>query len=429
MMILPVVEIFLLISGILGFGFWFLSFFTSLGRGPEKFNLRGRVSFKDESFLRALEATSRTTFEHGGLPQILNNGDGFFPALLNDIENAKKTIHITVFILRPHDPIGQQILSALLRKAQEGIEVRLLLDSTGSNTFYKANQLQLEEGGIKIVWFRPLRFGILTRYHRRNHCRAFIIDGKFGYTGGSAIGQEWTGDAQDKKHWRDVMFRVTGTQARAIQRVFNTLWTNACGEILTGEGVYPPIEEETTESKWISLTSSPVLETNLLRNVLWLSCMAAQKGIYIQNSYFFPSKYIRQVFIQKAQEGVDVVLIVPNINNDEKLVYYAGRYYYDRLLSAGVKIYEYQPTMIHSKNFLADDCWSILGSANMDVRSEELNEENVLCVLSESFGLKMRKEFNMDLEKCKEINLDLWRKRPWPEKILEWVCSLLGRQL
>ncbi len=422
-------EIFLVVAGVFGFGFWFLSFFTSLGRGPEKFNLHGRVSFGDESFARALEAISRTTFAEGGVPEILNNGDGFFPRLLADIEDAKETIHICVFIFRPKDPIGQQIISALLRKAGEGIRVRLLLDSTGSDVFDRATQLRLEEAGIKIVWFRPFRFGILTRFHRRNHCRAFVIDGSCGYLGGAAIGQEWTGNAQDKKHWRDMMFRVTGAQARAIQRVFNTLWTNACGEILTGEGVYPAIGNDAAQSKWISLTSSPVLETNLLRNVLWLSCMAAEKTIYIQNSYFFPSKYMRRVFMHKAQEGVNVILMLPNHHNDEKLVYYAGRHYYDQLLSAGVKIFEYQPTMIHIKNFLADDRWAILGSANMDVRSEELNEENVLCILSEYFGVKMREQFDADLALCREVNLDVWRTRPGWEKALEWLCGLVGRQL
>lgn len=428
-MIISFLQIFLIIFGIFGFGFWFLAVFTSLGRGPGRFNLRGKVNFSDESFLRALEAISRTTFEYGGLPKILNNGDEFFPSLLAHIEAAQKTIHIAVFILRPKDPIGQEIISALLRKAQEGVVVRLLLDSSGSDSFSRATQLQLEQGGIKIVMFRPLQFGILTRYHRRNHCRAFIVDGKTAYTGGAAIGQEWTGNAEDKNHWRDMMFLVSGTQARAIQRVFNTLWTNACGEILTGEDVYPPVNDQLTDSKWISLTSSPALETNLLRNIMWLSCMAAQKGIYIQNSYFYPSKYMRQVFMQKAQEGIEVILMLPNTNSDERMVYHAGRYFYDQLLSSGVKIYEFQPTMIHSKNFLADDCWSILGSANMDVRSEELNEENVLCILSEPFGLLMREQFNMDLEKCKEVNLDVWRKRPLKIKILEWLCTLIGHQL
>ncbi|KKP42960.1 MAG: Phospholipase D/transphosphatidylase [Parcubacteria group bacterium GW2011_GWA2_33_14] len=428
-MLIILLEIFLIILGLLGLSFWFLSVFTSLGRGPGKFNLRGRVSFFDESFLRALEAISRTTFEYGAVPQILNNGDEFFSSLLADIENAKKTIHIAVFIFRPQEAIGQQIISALLRKSQEGVQVRLLIDRNGSNKFSEATQFQLEKAGIKIVMFRPLRFGTVARYHRRNHCRAFIMDGKFGYTGGIAIGQEWTGNAQDKDHWRDMMFKVSGAQARAIQKVFNTLWTNACGEILTGDDVYPAIGEELTESKWVSLTSSPALETSLLRNVYWLSCMAAQKGIYVQNSYFFPSRYMRQVFIQKAQEGIEVILMVPNTNNDERIVYHAGRFFYDQLLSAGVKIYEFQPTMIHSKTFLVDDCWSIVGSANMDVRSEELNEENILCILSEPFGLKMREQFNADLAKCKEINLDVWRKRPFLNKILEWIFGLVGHQL
>ncbi len=426
---MDVLEFFFIALGVFGSGFGLLSIFTSLGRGPAKFSLTEPVTFSDENFLTALEGLSRATFEHGGLPTTLNNGDEFFPRLLADIAAAKRTIHIAVFILRPEEPIGQEILTALMRKSREGVQVRLLLDSSGSNSVTKKTRRELEQAGIKVFMFRPFKFGIITQYDKRNHCRAFIIDGKVGYTGGIAIGQEWTGHAQDVDHWRDVMFRVTGKQARAIQRAFNTSWTNTCGEVLIGDGVYPVTPQDSTESKWLSLISSPAFETNILRNVYWLSCMAARKGIYLRNSYFVPDKHMRQAFTQKAREGVEVVLMLPNTNDDEKMTYYAGRFYYDQLLSAGVKIYEFQPTMLHAKSFLADDRWSIIGSANMDVRSQELNDENILCILSETFGREQHKCFDADLAKCKEITLDVWRKRPLHSRFLEWVCVLMGHQL
>lgn len=428
-MITIFLEILLISLGICGLIFWFLSVFTSMGRGPAKLSITEPISVSDKNFLPALEGVTRDSFLDGGLPEILNNGDEFFPRLLEDIKNAKKTIHIAVFILRPQDEIGKQIINALLVKAKEGVKVRLLIDSRGSNKFSKVTRYQLSQAGIDVVMFRPFRFGILTRYHKRNHSRAFIIDGAIGYTGGAAIGQEWTGNAQDTKHWRDMMFRMTGVQAQAIQHIFSTLWANTCGQTLVGESVYPVLMPESIKSKWMSFISSPALENNLLRNVFWLSCAGAQKGIYIQNAYFFPSKYMRHIFMQKAREGIEVVLMLPNGYNDEKIIYYAGRYFYDRLLSAGVKIYEYQSTMMHAKNFLVDDIWSIVGSANMDVRSEELNEESVMCILSEEFGKKMRAEFNADLKNCKEVTLAVWRKRPFYEKILEFICTLLGHQL
>jgi cardiolipin synthase len=424
-----VIEIFFIAAGVCGLGFWILSVFTPLGRGSATFSVTEPITFFDKNFITALEGVSRATFEHGGLPKILNNGDEFFPALLADIAAAKHTIHIAVFILRPEEPIGKEVLNALMRKSKEGIKVRLLLDSRGSKKVTKKVQKELEHAGIKVVMFRPLKFGILTQYDKRNHCRAFIIDGKVGYTGGMAIGQEWTGHAQDTKHWRDMMFKATGRQAHAIQRVFATLWMNACGEVIAGESAYPNIKQESTDLKWLSITSSPALETNLIANVYWLSCMAARKGIYLQNSYFVPNKHMRQALTQKAQEGVEVILMLPNTNNNEKMVYHAGRFFYDELLSAGVKIYEFQPTMIHTKSFLADDVWSIIGSANMDVRSQELNEENILCILSETFGRQQRKYFDADLEKCKEITIDVWRKRSFYSRFLECVCVLMGHQL
>ena len=422
-------EIFLIIVGILGVGYWFLAVFTSLGYGPKSFTLQKPLTFSDENFITAMEGASRTTFEYGGLPQILNNGNEFFPLLLKDISAAKHSIHICSFIFRPNDQIGQEVISALTRKAEEGVKVRLLIDAVGSRVLTKKIQHELEQVGLTIAIIRPFQFGMMTKYHLRNHCRAFVIDGNIGYTGGSAIGQEWIGSAQDTRHWRDMMFRVTGVQARAIQRIFSGLWTSTCGEVLAGDGIYPPIGQPLTESRFISFISSPILETSLLRNVYWLSCMAAQKGIYVQNSYFFPSRYVRNVLMKKAREGVEVILMFPNMNNDQKLVYYAGRFFYDQFLSAGVKIYEFQPTMMHIKTFLADDYWSILGSANMDIRSEELDEENVFCVLSKTFGLAIRQQFNTDLVQCKEITLIELRKRPLLERFLECICVLVGRQL
>ena len=423
-------EIFFMVVGVFGFGFWILAFFTSLGRGPAKFTLTEPVSFASEYFFRVLEGLSRTTFEYGGLPEILNNGNEFFSAFFKDIFEAKYTIHIATFILRPSDPIGQALTYTLMKKAREGVKVRLLLDSSGSKNITKKVYQKFKNAGIKVVMFRPFEFGILTQYNRRSHCRAFVIDGRVGYTGGMAFGQEWTGDAEDKRHWRDQMFRVTGAQARAIQRVFSSLWTNTCGQVLVGEGIYPALDQAPLkESRWISLISSPALQTNPLRNAYWLSLMAAKKTIYVQQSYFFPSRYMRQALMQKAHEGVEVILILPNEHNDEKIVYYAGRFFYDQLLSAGVKIYEFLPTMIHSKNFLADDIWSIIGSANMDIRSEELNDENILCILSPEFGQAQRQHFEADLAQSKQILLPYWRKRPWQERCLESLCMLLGRQL
>jgi cardiolipin synthase len=424
-----ILELFLILVGILGFGFWILSVFTSLGRGPEKFILTKPLTFSDENFLRVVEGVSHTTFTSGALPQILNNGDEFFSALLKDIENAKHTIHFTTFILRPNDPIGKEILQALKRKSKQGVIVRLLLDSSGSDKFTGVERRELEAVGIQVVFFRPLKFGILTRYHRRNHCRAFVIDGKIGYTGGSAIGQEWTGRAQNHDHWRDMMFRVTDVQARALQHIFCSLWLNMSGQVLVGENIYPPIESSVNDSQWISFLSSPALETSLFRNVYWVSCMAAKETIYIQNSYFLPTPYMRQALTQKSEEGVKVVLMLPNSANDEKVVYYAGRFFYERLLRAGIKIYEFQTTMLHAKTFLADGCWSLIGSANLDTRSEELNDENILGILSKTFGEKMHQQFNQDLGQCKEITLDEWKKRSLWERCLECTCILLGHQL
>jgi cardiolipin synthase len=255
-----------------------------------------------------------------------------------------------------------------------------------------------------------------------------VFDGELGFTGGMAIEGRWQGNADSPEHWRDMMVKTTGAMTQGIQSAFATLWANATGEILVGPQ-FAPDPAPASEPKWLSVISSPSFESHPAKKVFWISCAAATKDICIRNSYFVPGRAVSDILQAKAKAGVDVSILVPDYKNDQKLAYYAGRYFYEELMAAGVKIYEYKPTMVHSKTLLVDDAWSIFGSANLDIRSHELNEENMLGIYDPGLGAEHRADFEADLAKAERLSLIAWQNRPWHEHVLERLCVLFAQQL
>jgi cardiolipin synthase A/B len=422
---MPIWEIVLILIGVGALGFCFLALFTSLGDGPQRLRSSTNLRLGEANFFSALENAVHDTFRSGGQAHLIHNGDGFFPALHAAIAGAQRSINIMVFIWM-RGPLGDGIFEALIARARAGVKVRLLLDALGCALCSRDKVEALRQAGGQVVFFRPLKFGLIHRFHRRNHARAFVFDGELGFTGGMAIEGRWEGHAQDPKHWRDMMVKTTGAMTQGIQSAFATLWANATGEILAEPS---PSHSPATEPQWLSVISSPSFESHPAKKVFWISCAAATTNIFIRNSYFVPGRAVSEILQAKAKAGVDVSILVPDYKNDQKLAYYAGRYFYEELMAAGVKIYEYKPTMIHSKTVLVDDTWSIFGSANLDIRSHELNEENMLGIYDPRLGAEHRADFESDLAKAERISLIAWQQRPWYEHALERLCVLFAQQL
>ena len=312
--------------------------------------------------------------------------------------------------------------------ARAGVQVRLLLDGFGAHKTPLEKMAALRAAGGVVQFFGPFRFGRLTAAYKRNHRRAIVIDGEVAFTGGAAIGDKWLGDAQDADHWRDVMVEVRGCLATNLQSSFTQLWASTTGEILLGDEHYPPdppVEHPDGEelSRHVNVISSPASVSHPLRVFFLISLGCARDSIYLTNAYFAPDANTRRVLEERAREGVDVRLLLPNHHTDARMVRWAGHAYYQSLLDAGVRIYEYQPTMIHAKMLVVDRVWSIVGSANMDVRSKELNQEGVIGILDGGFGEQVHCTFLDDLERAREITREAWAKRGWLARCNErfWV--------
>ncbi len=409
----------LLIIGAVSLVTLILQLFSSFGYRTSGIRETGPVSADSEDFLVAIARLVDRSVEQGGDIQLLNNGDAFLKTFFQDIKSAQHTINFTNYIWR-NGEMSRQIVEALLERAQAGVEVRLLLDAQGSR---KASVEELEaliSAGAYVQWFRPARLGKMTRYHKRSHRRAIIIDGKVAYTGGIAIRDDWLGNANSTHQWRDMMFRMTGQMASSLQGSFTDLWFAAEGEVFTGERFYPHISEESPSRnvRFIHLASSPADDTQPLDKFIWLTFASAQKRLYIESPFLILYHHIRDVLIDRAKAGVDVRILLPQ-HLDVRYVRSASRSHYQDLLKAGVKIYEYKKAMLHTKAIVVDGVWSVIGSANLDIRSAKYNEETVMGIWDHKFGDDMEKAFEKDLQYGVEITLEEWMKRPLGQKVLE----------
>ena len=362
----------------------------------------------------------------GGTAVVLQNGDAFFPAMLEAIRGARETVNFEVYIFEP-DEIGRQFIDAFKERARAGVQVRLLVDWFGAIKLRKRHREDMKSAGVKVECFRPLSLRNLVRMYRRTHRRAIVVDGTVGFTGGAAVSKKWEGDVRTRHQWRDSMTRVTGQLVTGIQAAFATNWVYCTGEVLAGPRFFPP-HRVGPGLCGLSVVSSPSDSAQPIRLLFWMSFTNARRRIWISNSYFIPDVQLRGAVMDRARAGVDVRILVPGDHTDAVPVQLAGRSFYEELLAAGVRIFEFQAAMMHAKTVVVDDNWSIVGSANMDERSMEINEENVIGIADEGFARAVAAGVEHDLTRAKEIRLEEWRRRPVLQRGFEKLAKALIEQ-
>ena len=397
---------------------------------PDEVSFSAEVgSIGSKEFLSTVSRTVGAPVETGGEATLLDNGDEFLPALIESIRQARQTINFSVFMW-DDGTFSDQVLAALLERQQHGVAVRVLLDTMGAIAARDSAFAPLKAAGGRVAKFRMPAVGSWTRVHRRNHRRAIVIDGRVGFTGGIAVKDTWLGHAQDPDHWRDVMFRVTGPMAASLQGAFASAWASAAAEILAGPEMYPdlPAAPPGSAPRFIHLISSPAPDNLSMAYFYLLPVLAARERIAIVTPYFIPDDPLKRGLIEQARKGVDVRVLLPGNHIDNPLNRWSAQSDYDDLLSAGVRIYEYEPTFIHSKVAVFDGRWSVFGSPNLNSRSRSLDEENVFGVLDDRLGEELERMFAADLQRAREIRLDTWRKRNVFGRFLEWMATILDEQ-
>jgi cardiolipin synthase len=374
---------------------------------------------EDDAFRRSLGAFGHAMVE-GNRAEILNNGDAIFPAMNRAIREARSTVNLESYIFKD-DRAGAIIAEALMDAARRGVEVRVLVDGTGSK-FSGPLLDRMRRAGVNARVFRPIRLWTLHKIARRTHRKILVVDGTVSFTGGFCIADQWLGNAGNPKEWRDMMVQATGPVSAQMQAIFSEDWTFTTGEILAGDKFYPRIAPAggiMAQAIKMSHGDSSSLATMLY----FVAIQSARKSIHIQNAYFVPTRQIRQSLIQAARRGVDVRIMVPGRHMDEPLVRMASRLHYGELLTAGVRIFEYNRTMMHNKDAVIDGLFSLIGSINFDARSTHENAEESLAFYDRDFGARMEAVFAEDERSSREITYKSWKKRSLEQRLAELVSN------
>jgi cardiolipin synthase len=382
-------------------------------------------------FAEALSGLVGAPMEQGGTIDVLQNGDEFVPALLHSIRDARTSINFSVYIWED-GVLSNRIVEALLERQSHGVQVRVLLDGLGGHKAPDALFTELRDRGGRVEKFRMPKFGTWTRFHRRNHRRSIVIDGRVGYTGGMAVADQWLGHAQNAEHWRDLMFKLTGPLAASLQGAFVDEWAGSTGEMLVGPRTYPldTVTDATAPGveRFIHHINSPADDDHSMAQFFVFSMMAARERIYVRTPYFIPDDSLEQVLAAKARAGVDVRLLLPGPEIDNQIGRFSSQSHYEKLLAAGVRIFEYQPTFSHAKTTVVDGRWSIVGSPNLNTRSRQLDEENVFGVLDRPLAAKLDELFLADEQRSREVDYDAWRRRNPLLRLLQFSAKVLDQQ-
>jgi cardiolipin synthase len=409
----------------------FFQYHTSAETHPAIYPLEASLDVDSMEFQNTIEGVTGMPFVPGNHVAIYNNGDEFYPAMLDAIAVAERSITMEQYIYWDGE-VGRRFAEAFAEKAREGVEVKLLLDAIGSSTLGKEIFHILAAGGCQLAWFRPIHWYTLHRANRRDHRKSLVIDGRIAFTGGAGLADHWLGAAANADEWRDIQVAITGPAALAQQSGFALNWLETTGEILSGERFFPEPRSEMGEDGGVkvqTILSSPALGAGSVGTMYLAALQCAKRELLIANPYFIPDARVIDMLAAARQRGVVVKLMVAGEHIDAWWARQNSVRLYGRLLEAGVEIYEFLPTMLHQKTMLVDGVWATIGTANFDNRSFAMNEETNLCFHDGVVAAEVRAIFSADLKRCERIGLEAWRRRGLWQKVQEQCASLLEDQI
>ena len=388
-----------------------------MGEGPDT----GTAEFS-----RLVSAMTGAPVRHGNRVEIMRNG-ATLHAMVEAIASAKATIDCSSYIYWPGETTNR-FSEAFIERARAGVEVNLVLDGYGSAKLDEAHLERLRRGGVNVSIFRPPRWYTLKKLNNRMHRRIMIVDGVLAFAGGVGIADVWTGDAQDPEHWRETHLRIEGPAVLELFGAFLENWTEATGGILTGShvGEIEPFDDGVA----LQVTrSTPTGAATAATELFYTAIAGARRRVWLTTAYFAPDRTFEDVLCEAARRGVDVRILVNGREVDKEVARQAGRRSYGKLLEAGVRIFEYDRTMLHAKGLIVDDRWANVGSGNFDSRSFDLDLEVNVAVLDPELVQELGSHFLEDLEVSREIDRQTWKQRPLHQRAGELATELVRQSL
>ena len=359
----------------------------------------------------------------GNRVELALNGDGTFERLWADLGAARESITVQMYYAQP-GRVADRLRDVLIERARAGVQVYFLYDAFGSSALKRAYVNELRTAGVRAIPFRPLRFRNLWVVQNRAHIRGVVVDRRVAWTGGFGIDDKWLGDGHTDLAWRDTNVRFEGPAVDQLQAAFVAAWAEATGELFSGR--MPTVMCEGGVAAAGLLATAPTLGSTPAERFLALSIAGARERLYVTNAYFAPDRNFVDLLITAASNGVDVRVLVGGPRTDVRMARLAAQSRYDRLLAAGVRVYEYQPSTLHAKTFVVDGHWTTVGTMNFDNRSLALNDESTLMILDRAFGAQMESVFHADLERAEEIHLEIFRRRSRLVRVAEWGANRIA---
>jgi cardiolipin synthase len=392
-----------------------------------KYKIEHRYAASDPQFMRNMGSLVEPGILASNKVTSLQNGSAFFPVMLDAVKSAQRSICLETYIYWS-GAVGEQFAAALAERATNGVKVHVIIDWLGSRHIKDSLIDQMRAAGVEIERYNPLVWYAFTRVNHRDHRKMLIVDGRVGFIGGAGLADLWEGNADTPDHWRDAMFMLEGPAVAQMQAAFLDNWTKTNARVLDGDDYFPQLHPAGDTFAQV-FKSSPREGTEDIRLMYLLAIAAARKSIRLSASYYVPGDLSTQEFIEARARGVQVEIIVPGAKTDSGIVKHASRGKWGPLLKAGVKIYEYQPTMFHHKSMIVDDVFVSVGSANFGNRSFRLNDEANLNVFSREFAEEQARIFEDDKKHSHEVTYKQWKHRGFWKRFMEMISAPFRSQL
>jgi cardiolipin synthase A/B len=376
---------------------------------------------------RRLEALLGIPASEGNDLTVLKNGDEIFPAMLEAVRGAERTIDFLTFVYWKGD-IAHEFAHALAERARAGLDVRVLIDAVGGRLIDNELIAHMSECGVHVEWFRkPVWQGqVLSpwKHNHRTHRKVLICDERVGFTGGVGIAEEWCGDARDETEWRDTHVRVVGPAVDGLSASFAQNWAETGHPLIDEDRRFPEHERSGTGSVVQVARGSAGVGWNDMATVFRVMLESAQERIRMMTAYFVPDDCFQQLLVDAVARGVQVDVMLPGPHADKRVCQIASESIYATLVEGGVTIWAFQPSMLHAKVLTVDGIASVVGSANMNRRSMHHDEEVVMSVLDPEITRRLEDDFDAELPRCARIEPRRWEDRPLRQKLSERATTI-----
>jgi cardiolipin synthase A/B len=383
---------------------------------------------QDRSYYRGLlEQSLGIPFTTGNKVVVLKNGNQIYPAMLEAISGSKKRIQFLTFVYWKGG-IAETFAKALAEKAKEGVEVFVILDSFGAASMPRELSDMMENSGVHVEWFRPVTNWKVWKIDNRTHRKVLICDGEIAFTGGVGIAEEWEGDANNEFEWRDTHFQITGPAVFGLQAAFMENWVETGQRLRFDHMIKKHPKSDSDTDIQVIRTSASVRWSDIIMLYLSLNLMA-KKSINITTAYFNPNTTISDSLIEAAERGVHIQIMMPGRHIDNQVARIAGDDSFQPLLDAGIHLWYYQKTMLHSKIITIDGMISCVGSANFNHRSMLKDDEVNVVILDRDVAGILNDHFTEDLKSSDKISEDRWKRRSLFKRVTEKVTNLFSQQI